>query len=111
MDKEYIERDALLEDISESVVHTVRVGYPSPEVRGANKVIDRIKAAPTADVVEVVRCKDCLFSLKEPAYEHGYMCYKGVYHPGIGETRHRKLVQDCDFCSYGKRKKGAENDT
>lgn len=50
---EYIERNALLEDISESVVHTVRVGYPSPEVRGANKVIDRIKAAPVADVVEV----------------------------------------------------------
>ncbi len=53
MDKEYIERGVLLEDISESVVHTVRDGYPSPEARGANKVIDRIKAAPAADVVEV----------------------------------------------------------
>ena len=56
---EYIERGELLEDIAESVVHTVRVGYPSPEVRGANKVIDRIKSAPVADVVEVVRCKEC----------------------------------------------------
>ena len=51
---EYIEREALLEDISESVVFTVRKGQPSAEIRGANKVIDRIKATPTADVVEVV---------------------------------------------------------
>ena len=50
---EYIEREALLKDISESVVFTVRGDKPSLEIRGANKVIDRIKAAPTADVVEV----------------------------------------------------------
>ena len=105
---EYIERGELLEDISESVVFTVRKGQPSAEIRGANKVIDRIKAAPTADVVEVVRCKDCLFSFKDNDYKHGYMCYKAIYHPSIGETRHRKLVQDCDFCSHGKRKEGAE---
>ena len=52
---EYIEREALLKDISESVVFTVRGDRPSLEIRGANKVIDRIKSAPTADVVEVVR--------------------------------------------------------
>ena len=56
---EYIEREALLKDISESVVFTVRSDKPSLEIRGANKIIDRIKSAPTADVVEVVRCKDC----------------------------------------------------
>ena len=50
---EYIERKALLKDISESVVFTVRGDKPSLEIRGANKVIDRIKSAPTADVVEV----------------------------------------------------------
>ena len=52
---EYIEREALLEDISETVLFSVRGGakLPTPEMRGANKVIDRIKSAPTADVVEV----------------------------------------------------------
>lgn len=52
---EYIKRDDLLQDISETVVFTVRKGAPLPnaEMRGANKVIDRIKSAPTADVVEV----------------------------------------------------------
>ena len=50
---EYIEREALLKDIEESVVFTVRQGQPSLEMRGANKITDRIKSAPTADVVEV----------------------------------------------------------
>lgn len=49
---EYIEREALLKDISESVVFTVRGDKPSLEIRGANKVIDRIKSAPAADVVD-----------------------------------------------------------
>ena len=55
----YIDKDLLLKDISESVVFTVRNAETSPELRGARKIIDRIKNAPAADVVEVVRCKDC----------------------------------------------------
>ena len=52
---EYIEREALMQDLSETVVFTVRgdVKLPTSEMRGANKVIDRIKSAPIADVVEV----------------------------------------------------------
>ena len=52
---EYIEREALLQDIGETVLFSVRGGakLPTPEMRGSNKVIDRIKSAPTADVVEV----------------------------------------------------------
>jgi hypothetical protein len=50
---EYIEREALLKDIEESVVFSVRSGQPSAEIRGANKITDRIKSAPAADVVEV----------------------------------------------------------
>lgn len=50
---DYIKRDALLEDIEHSVVFNVRPGVPSAELRGANKIIDRIRSAPAADVVEV----------------------------------------------------------
>ncbi len=49
----HIDRDNLLKDISESVVFSGRSGVPSAEVRGANKLIDRIKSAPAADVAEV----------------------------------------------------------
>lgn len=58
---EYIERKTLLETINETVVFTVREGVhlPTSEMRGANKVIDRIKSAPVADVVQVIRCENC----------------------------------------------------
>ena len=97
---EYIEREALLKDISESVVFTVRGEKPSLEIRGANKVIDRIKSAPTADVVEVVRCKECKH------YE--------IHRPSVTLNceREGKLIpmNPTDFCSYGVRKEGANND-
>ena len=48
---EYIEREALLKDIEESVVFSCRTAQ-SAEMRGANKIIDRIRCAPSADVVE-----------------------------------------------------------
>lgn len=50
---EYIEREALLQDIEESVCFTVKAGTISNEMRGANKIIDRIKCAPAADVEPV----------------------------------------------------------
>ena len=52
---DYIDRDLLLQDISKSVCFTVRNAETSPELRGARKIIDRIKSAPTADVIEVKR--------------------------------------------------------
>ena len=51
----YINMDKLLEDIEHSVVFTLRPDKPSSinaELRGANKIIDRIRCAPAADVAE-----------------------------------------------------------
>lgn len=52
---EYIEREALLKDVSECVIFSGRKGHVSPEIIGANKVIDRIKRTPAADASEVMR--------------------------------------------------------
>jgi hypothetical protein len=49
----YIDQEALLKDIEDSVVFTAKSGQPSLEIRGANKITARIMAAPAADVVEV----------------------------------------------------------
>lgn len=57
-EKEYIERKALLQDIAETVVFSTKTGERNLEIKGAKKVIGRIQAQPTADVQEVVRCKD-----------------------------------------------------
>lgn len=53
---------------------------------------DAIKTLPTDDVVEFVRCKDC------------------IYHnvPPCPMRLSLNWTNDNDFCSYGKRKEGAE---
>lgn len=48
-----------MQDIAETVIVSAKTGYTNPELKGINKVIGRIQAMPTADVQEVVRCKDC----------------------------------------------------
>lgn len=55
---ELISRRALLQDIEEAVVFSGRLDHTA-EMKGANKIIDRIKAAPAVDAVEVVRCYNC----------------------------------------------------
>ena len=84
MAKEYIERDALIEDFKSC---------------GADKelidaIIFRINMNPTAYVVEVVRCKDCKY------LEEAYVNAKGfLLCPASGMD-----ITDMDFCSYGERR-------
>jgi len=49
---------------------------------------------PAADVVEVVRCKDCRYVFKED--EYSYWCN--------GFTSPMRLVTPETFCSHGRRK-------
>lgn len=56
-----------------------------------NMILDRL---PTADVVEVVRCKDCRHRLDDGR------CYKGIYAISAGY----KMTNANDYCSYGERK-------
>lgn len=51
---------------------------------------------PAADVVEIVRCADCKYCLKEDDYS--FWC-NGFCSPA-------RLVRPDDFCSHGKRKEG-----
>ena len=114
---EYIERDALLQDIEDSVRITSKTGMINPETRGAYKIIERIKSAAAADVVAVVRCKECKWYV--PVRDFGY-------DETTGRRDHSKIVEkpygEChgqnfhftedgclrvgqdDFCSYGERK-------
>lgn len=104
---EYIEREALLKDIGETVLFSVRGGaeLPTPEMRGANKVIDRIKSAPAADVAEVrhgkwvfdftldgsnfYNCSECgrqeVLLAKESTSEYFPYCHCGAKMDGKGE--------------------------
>ena len=60
---------------------------------GIRKALRCIEQAPTMDAVPVVRCRECTeFDETEHECSHWY---------GFREN---------DFCSYGKRKEGADND-
>lgn len=48
---EYIEREALLHDIEQSVVYTAKEKITSAEMRGAHKIIERIKCAPAVEPI------------------------------------------------------------
>lgn len=73
----------------ERLERLLRDAKTSPELRWARKILERIEVAPTADVMEVVRCKDC-----DVPHNRWTGC---PYMNG--------LIPPADhFCSYGKRK-------
>ena len=76
-DKEYIEREALLGIFDATISHLRdRVGGDGILLASIGLVQnsrDLVAEFPTADVVEVVRCKDCAY-----ANEDGTRCHYGV---------------------------------
>ena len=69
----------------------------------AEDVIMMIKTAPTVDAVPVVRCRKCIH------YDMG-VCLK-IYDDGEASSYAWQGRKPDDFCSYGERKGGADNDT
>ena len=91
----YIDADALIAEYDR-----VHIGAPG----GARKLM---VDAPTADVVEVVRCKDCRCWDEggfDPVTNHhfGY-CRHYQWQDAEGWDRE---TNDNDFCSYGEKKGG-----
>ena len=62
-----------------------------------DKLIDRVWSIPTADVVEVVRCKDCKHRRDDEDFASGHYCAKRPQNGGY-------FCEDDDFCSYGERR-------
>lgn len=61
-----------------------------------HKPFTEISKIPTADVVEVVRCKDCKFRGTDDCLNSYYSEYEGAY---------VDPMDDDGFCSYGERRK------
>lgn len=76
----YIERDKLISNLKD-LPEQERIEYMG--------IYDYIRSQPTADVVEVVRCKDCTEWDKDE-----YEC------------SHWYGFREDDYCSYGERKDG-----
>lgn len=89
---EYIKRESLIENLNKF----------APEQY--NALVDMIiRKQPVADVVEVVRCKDCQYG-KGNDYE-GSVKVPFMYHCTYDDLSYNGADH---FCSYGKRKEGAE---
>lgn len=108
---EYIEREDLIKKVSSVSVQMLGLRAGKSLLREAMKIyketfIKCVEEAPSADVVEVVRCKDCVYKKEELNINDDLELMCG-FNYGL---RVRGAVLFDDFCSYGKRKEGAKND-
>ena len=78
----YIDADALLNNLPDDLPYKASV----------KRVLIQ---APTADVVEVVRCKDC---------EHRGTTDCFMWYGSLGDTDYFIATSDDFYCSYGKRR-------
>ena len=79
--------------LSEAIHDNVPAPYEDASWAKENCLAE-IDAAPTVDAVPVVRCRECKFRDGTPG-QPNILC--GNMH-------------DDDFCSYGERKEGADNE-
>lgn len=93
----YKDIDAIIEQMNGSTAETWGKGlgrsWWSHSVMLKDNIVQLMKDAPEADVVEVVRCKDCKYS-----NTNGTVCRYSV----------GKAVEPEHFCSYGERRKESE---
>ena len=105
---EYIEREALLEILNGLYDHHLMMCNYAAD--GATQdCIEAVIEAPTADVVEVVRCKDCKYFQE---YTNEYKrnvenadgdCYLRVMY---SDDYQFDAVKYCDYCSMGAKMDG-----
>ena len=86
---EYIKREAAIKAIEKS--DYTLIANDADDCK-ADYLREIIESVPTADVVSVVRCKDCKHLFYTMCAACGFLPHKPD-----------------DFCSYGERKDGADN--
>lgn len=105
----YIDADVTLETLKELLFKTAinNVGYTRDVDEVCKDIADNrlsvwMEYVPSADVVEVVRCKDCVYKrIQDDGITHYYYC-------ALEDRPNRQWsVDDTDFCSWGERKEDA----
>lgn len=109
MAKEYIERETLITQLNHRLDSLrAQYGYYDAYTDGFDEAVDRVEdTAPAADVVEVVRCKDCKYFWEYNKVSEGNVegadgdCYFRLM---CSVDEQFNAVRYCDFCSQGERK-------
>lgn len=104
MKNKYIEREA--------VMKTARDGYHSDfgkSMADLTSLREVVEDTPTADVVEVVRCRDCKYwdKVKNPKHAGKGICISPNKSIGGYCTRKGATLEN-DYCSLGTRMDGDE---
>lgn len=87
---EYITKKAAINAVENTTIELFQSEW--------GEIEEAINAAPAADVVPVVRCKNCIH------YDLG-VCLK-IYSDGNAQKDSWQSRNPNDFCSYGERKDG-----
>ena len=107
MAKEYIEREAAKREL---LSWAVSLNHPEYLIKDdALHIIDSI---PAADVVDVVRCRECKYWGDEAGklqHSDGVLFARCKVHNYLIDGRHTGWCPtENDFCSYGERKEGTD---
>ena len=107
MAKEYIEREAVKRELL-----SWAVSINHPEYLMKDDALHIIDSIPAADVVEVVRCRECKYWGDEDGKmqsSDGVLFARCKIHNYLLDGKHTGWCPtENDFCSYGERKEGAE---
>ena len=94
----YIDKNKLMNEFIEFVAPS-NLDYSIP-IPTWNDAVSLLGSAPDADVVEVVRCKDC-----KHFAEFGSLLKIYTEYDGQCKKANRDVVMNfTDFCSYGERR-------
>lgn len=88
---EYITKEAAINAVENAPIELFQSEWEEIE--------EAINAAPAADVVPVVRCKECKYLVNAAVNDNGFL---------ICDISDMEITPD-DFCSYGERKDGGAN--
>ena len=100
----YIEREIFINNELIPLVKRLDLCHPKQK-KGVLMAISKLKEAPTADVVEVVRCKDCKHAILDLMEKGLAVCRRPVLKNGQLLPFNLENKYN-DFCSYGERKDG-----
>ena len=92
MVKKFIDAEILIDELSASCMPIFEKGI-SGILGDEQSIADVIREQPSADVQEVVRCKDCKYFLKYKSSNECF-CYKGDL---------LSIVKPDDYCSQSVR--------
>ena len=87
----YIDADKFMGELNDAQIEF------DENYKGLGKAKAMLSVQPTADVVEVVRCKDCEWYREVQGYE-----YKG--RKAMCCLMHNGLRYETDYCNYGVRR-------